>query len=45
MKTLHDLFITTNEDNVKTDDMYSFNKMYMSTPFECIKNTSMIAAG
>jgi len=37
VKNLHDLFIVTVGIWMRMDDMYSFNKMYAPTPFECIK--------
>lgn len=37
VKNLYDLFKVTEWMWLKVDDIYSFNKIYASTPFECIK--------
>lgn len=37
MKNLHDLFIVSVGMWLRVDDIYSFNNIYASTPFECIK--------
>ena len=37
VKNLHDLFIVTVEIRLTVDDIYSFNNIYASAPFECIK--------
>ena len=37
VKNLHDLFIVTVGVWLKVDDIYSFNNIYASAPFDCIK--------
>ena len=37
VKNLRDLFIVTVEIWLRVDDIYSFNNIYVPTPFECIK--------
>ena len=37
MKNPHDLFMVTVGIWLRVNDIYSFNNMYASTPFECIK--------
>ena len=37
VKSLHDLFIVTMRAWLRMDDIYSFNNIYASAPFECIK--------